>query len=89
MFVESIHLPDSVTKRKPDVVLVGIESGEKWLGVEASGTSVTRDNLKERIGLDHVVVGADVTTAEFCHKCHGHSSLFSKSCRSLEQRTRT
>ena len=38
MFVESIHLPDSVTKRKPDVVLVEIESGKKWLGVEASGT---------------------------------------------------
>jgi len=38
MFVESIHLPDFVTKRKPDVVLVEIESGKKWLGVEASGT---------------------------------------------------
>ena len=38
MFVESIHLPDSVTKRKPDVVSVEIESGKKWLGVEASGT---------------------------------------------------
>jgi hypothetical protein len=38
MFVESIHLPDSVTKRKPDVVLVELESGKKWLGVEESGT---------------------------------------------------
>jgi len=38
IFVESDHLPDSVTKRKPDVVLVEIESGKKWLGVEASGT---------------------------------------------------
>jgi hypothetical protein len=38
VFVESIHLPDSVTKRKPDVVLVELESGKKWLGVEESGT---------------------------------------------------
>jgi hypothetical protein len=38
MYVESIHLPDSVTKRKPDVVLVELESGKKWLGVEESGT---------------------------------------------------
>ena len=38
MFVESIHLPDSVTKRKPDVVLVELDSGKKWLGLEESGT---------------------------------------------------
>ena len=38
VFVESIQLPDSVTKRKPDVVLVELESGKKWLGVEESGT---------------------------------------------------
>lgn len=38
MFVESIHLPDFVKKRKPDVVLVELESGKKWLGVEESGT---------------------------------------------------
>jgi hypothetical protein len=38
IFVESIRLPDSVTKRKPDVVLVELESGKKWLGVEESGT---------------------------------------------------
>ena len=38
VFVESIHLPDSVPKRKPNVVLVQLESGKKWLGVEESGT---------------------------------------------------
>lgn len=38
MFVESTHLPAYVTKRKPGVILVELESCKKWLGVEESGT---------------------------------------------------
>ena len=33
-----MHLPDCVTKRKPDIVSVELESAKKWLDVEESGT---------------------------------------------------
>ena len=38
ILVESMHLPDCVTKRRPDIVSVELESAKKWLDIEESGT---------------------------------------------------
>ena len=38
VLVECNRFPDYVTKRKPDIVLVELECGKKWLGVEEPGT---------------------------------------------------
>ena len=46
MFVESSHLPSSVTKRKPDIVLTTLKSCKRWLNIEGSATF---QQCKERV----------------------------------------